>query len=77
MIKISQKFTLRFTLGIIVTFLILSVSSLTLAITYYGGMDSIRYLSRVFTKQVSKGIIDKINQLFNSAEESEISRHSP
>lgn len=70
MIKNSQKFTLRFTLGTIVTFLILSVSSLTLAITYYGGMDSIRSLSRVFTKQVSKGIIDKINQLFNSAEES-------
>jgi hypothetical protein len=70
MIKNNKKFTLRFTLGTIVTFLILAVSSLTLAITYFGGMQSIHSLSRVFTKQVSKGIVDKINQLFNSAEES-------
>ena len=66
----NRRFTLRLTLATIVTFLILSVSSLTLVITYFGGLNSIQALSRVFTKQVSKGIVDKINQLFNSTEES-------
>lgn len=66
----NKKFTLRFTLATIVTLLILSVSSLTLAITYFGGVDSIHSLSRVFTSQVAKGIVGKIDQLFNSAEES-------
>ena len=66
----NRKFTLRITLATIVTFLILSVSSLTLAITYLGGLESIHSLSRLFTKQTSKGIVDKINRLFSSAEES-------
>ena len=70
MIKTDRKFTLRLTLGTIVTFLILIVSSLTLAITYFGGVSSIQSISKVFTEQVSKSIVDKIGQLFNSAEES-------
>ena len=70
MIRNNRMFSLRFTIGTIVTFLILSVSGLTLAITYFGGMESIHSLSKIFTRQIGKGIANNIDHLFKAAEES-------
>src|SRR5258707_10721220 len=59
---------LRFTLTVTITALIIAVSLSILSISYYGTARSLLVLSENMTAEISKGIIEKINTLMNSAE---------
>ena len=62
------KFPLRFTLTTIITLLIIAISFSIFTISYIGSANSLLLLSENMTNEVSKGIIEKIRNLLNSAE---------
>jgi hypothetical protein len=67
--RTTKHRTLRFTLTMIMTALIIAVSLSILAISYSGSARSLLVLSENMTAEISNGIIEKINSLMNSAEQ--------
>jgi adenylate cyclase len=69
--RLAKHRPLRFTLTVTITALIIAVSLSILAISYYGSARSLLVLSENMTAEVSKGIVEKINTVMNSAEKAD------